>query len=69
MKQSSKIILRKVMNSAVTVFLVIILNFVLFRMMPGNPINTMVPNDPKIPEEYKLSSSIDEYGLDQTRGT
>ena len=64
MKQSRKIILRKVMNSAVTVFLVIMLNFVLFRLMPGNPINTMVPNDPKIPEEYKLKL-IDDYGLDQ----
>jgi len=57
-------LLRKIMNSAVTVLLVIILNFVLFRLMPGNPVNTMVPNDPKIPEEYKLKL-IEDYGLDQ----
>ena len=50
------------MNSFITLMLVVMLNFVLFRMMPGNPINTMVPNDPKIPQEYK-EQLIEKYGL------
>ncbi len=50
------------MNSLITVMLVVMLNFVLFRLMPGNPINTMVPNDPKIPQEYK-EQLIEKYGL------
>jgi len=62
MKRSSKLVARKVMNSLITVMLVVMLNFVLFRLMPGNPINTMVPNDPKIPQEYK-EQLIEKYGL------
>jgi len=57
-------IIRKAVNSIITLFLVIILNFVLFRMMPGNPINAIVPPDPKIPAEYK-EHLVDEYGLDE----
>jgi peptide/nickel transport system permease protein len=55
--------IRKVVNSVITLFLVIIVNFVLFRMMPGNPVNVMVPSDPRIPSEYK-QMIIDQYGLD-----
>jgi len=53
---------RKIVNSVITLFLVIIVNFVLFRMMPGNPVNVMVPSDPRIPSEYK-EKIIAEYGL------
>jgi len=60
----TRIIIRKAVNSFITLFLVIILNFVLFRLMPGNPINAIVPPDPKIPAEYK-QHLIEEYGLDE----
>lgn len=62
MKRGTRVLIRKTLNAIVTLFLVIIINFVLFRMMPGDPVNFMVPNDPKIPEEYKLQL-IEEYGL------
>lgn len=62
MRRGTRVLIRKTLNSIVTLFLVIIINFVLFRMMPGDPVNFMVPNDPKIPEEYKLQL-IEEYGL------
>jgi peptide/nickel transport system permease protein len=62
MKRGTRVLIRKTLNALVTLFLVIIINFVLFRMMPGDPVNFMVPNDPKIPEEYKLQL-IEEYGL------
>jgi peptide/nickel transport system permease protein len=63
MKRGTRIMARKVFNSIVTLILVIIVNFILFRMMPGDPVNFMVPNDPRIPHEYKLEL-IEEYGLD-----
>ena len=63
-KAMTRIIIRKAVNSFITLFLVIILNFVLFRLMPGNPINAIVPPDPKIPAEYK-QHLIEEYGLDE----
>lgn len=59
----TRIILRKAMNSVITLFLVIILNFALFRLMPGNPVNMMVPPDPRIPAEYK-EHLIERYNLD-----
>jgi peptide/nickel transport system permease protein len=62
MKRGTRIMIRKVVNSLITLMLVIVINFVLFRMMPGDPINFMVPNDPRIPEEYKLQL-IEDYGL------
>jgi peptide/nickel transport system permease protein len=62
MKAMTRLILRKALNSVITLFLVIILNFVLFRLMPGNPINAIVPPDPRIPAEYK-EHLIEEYGL------
>ena len=63
MKRGTRALSRKILNSFITLMLVIIINFMLFRMMPGNPVNFMVPNDPRIPEEYKLQL-IEEYGLD-----
>ena len=62
MKHGTRVLLRKIVNSIITLFLVIIINFILFRMMPGDPVNFMVPNDPRIPAEYKLEL-IEEYGL------
>jgi peptide/nickel transport system permease protein len=59
-----KMVARKVLNSCITVFLVIVMNFLLFRVMPGNPLVTMVPNNPKISDEYKLKL-IDKFGLDE----
>jgi len=65
MRSANKMLARKIFNSLITLALVIMLNFVLFRMMPGNPINVVVPNDPKIPEAYKLKL-IEEYGLNDS---
>jgi peptide/nickel transport system permease protein len=58
------ILARKIFNSIVTIFLVLILNFLLFRVMPGNPLQFIVPQNPEIPEEYK-EKIIDKYGLDE----
>jgi len=62
MKNFRRIVLRKILNSLVTIFLVIIINFALFRMMPGDPLKFMVPSNPKFSEEY-LEGLVDDYGL------
>ncbi len=41
----------------------ILLNFILFRMMPGDPINFMISNNPKFGDELK-ERLIDEFDLD-----
>ena len=65
MKAMTRMIVRRALNSVITLFLVIILNFALFRLMPGNPVNAIVPPDPRIPAEYK-QHLIDEYGLNES---
>ena len=63
MKNVRRILIRKILSAFITLLLVIIINFALFRMMPGDPLKFMVPSDPKIPEEY-LEKLIDKYNLD-----
>jgi len=50
------------MNSLITIILVILLNFVLFRMMPGDPINFMISNNPRFGDELK-ERLIDDFDL------
>lgn len=62
MNRSTKFILKSVTNSLITLILVIILNFILFRMMPGDPINFMISNNPKFGDELK-ERLIDDFDL------
>ena len=63
MRNFRRIILRRSISLFVTFLLVICINFILFRMMPGDPLQFMVPADPKIPDDYK-EMLIERYGLD-----
>src|SRR4030042_615896 len=63
MANARRTILRKSFNSLVTVVLVAILNFFLFRVMPGDPLMRLRDN-PRLSEEFKLKM-IEEFGLDQ----
>ena len=65
MRDFRRILLRRVISLFVTFLLVICINFVLFRMMPGDPLQFMVPSDPKIPDEYK-KLLIERYNLDDS---
>lgn len=64
MRSSRRAVLRKVVNSTITLFLVIILNFALFRIMPGDPVRLVIPNDPKISPEF-IEQMKHDFGLDQ----
>ena len=63
MNRTVKFILKSATNSLITIILVIVLNFVLFRLMPGDPINFMISNNPKFGDELK-ERLIDEFDLD-----
>jgi peptide/nickel transport system permease protein len=63
MRNFRRILLRRFISLFVTFLLVICLNFILFRMMPGDPLHFMVPADPQIPDEYK-KMLIERYDLD-----
>ena len=63
MANALRLTARKAFNSLITMLLVIVLNFVLFRIMPGSPLMNLRSN-PALSEEFKLKM-IEEFGLDQ----
>lgn len=63
MRNARLAILRKVFNSSITLVLVAILNFFLFRVIPGSPLARLRDN-PRLPEEYR-EKMIEQFGLDQ----
>jgi peptide/nickel transport system permease protein len=58
------ILFRKVVNALITLFIVIALNFVLFHVMPGNPVRMMIPQKPNIDPAY-VDRMMEKFGLDQ----
>jgi len=56
---------RKFLQSLVTVFIVIIMNFFLFRIMPGDPIRVLI-RSPKISSEA-LERVREQFGLNESR--
>lgn len=63
MANALKLAARKAFNSFITLLLVIVLNFVLFRAMPGSPMMNF-REKPGLSDEFK-SNMIEEFGLDQ----
>jgi peptide/nickel transport system permease protein len=58
----SRYLLGKVVQAIGTVFLIVVLNFVLFRMMPGSPDRVLLRN-PNITEEVRAAART-RWGLD-----
>jgi len=56
--------IRKVSGAVITIFIMICANFVLFRMVPGDPVR-MLFKDPRVPAEIILAM-YDKFGLTGT---
>jgi peptide/nickel transport system permease protein len=56
-------LLKKIFQSIITIFLVLILNFFLFRVMPGNPLSMIVRNPNASPEAIEKIKHL--MGMDQ----
>ena len=63
MANALKLMARKALNSFITLLLVVVLNFILFRAMPGSPMMNLRTR-PGLPDEFK-DNMIEEFGLDQ----
>ncbi len=63
MRNMRWMIVRKAANSFVTILMVVIMNFFLFRVIPGDPLMNLRGNT-RVSEEYK-TEFIKEFGLDQ----
>lgn len=60
-----RILAKRLFNAFVTIVLIMILNYALFRVMPGDPAKLMTPRDPTTSEEL-YERNIKEFGLDKT---
>ena len=59
---SARYILRKLLNALVTILAIVILNFVLFRMMPGSP--ERQTRNPNLRPEV-IAANRERWGLDK----
>jgi peptide/nickel transport system permease protein len=67
-KSFRRIILKRLVNVVITIFGVIILNFFLIHWMPGDPIQNVIPKNPKfdvslkwkLQEQFHLNDSLGE---------
>jgi peptide/nickel transport system permease protein len=57
-------LIRKLMLSLVTLFVVVIINFVLFRILPGDPVRAVIGRNVKISAEVQQSLR-GQFGLDK----
>jgi peptide/nickel transport system permease protein len=55
---------RKVLGAAGTLLFVMLFNFVLFRVMPGSPVDTIARNQRLSPNE--IQALIEDFGLDRS---
>ncbi len=56
-------LLKKMMQAAVTIFLVLVINFFLFRIMPGDPLSMLIRNPNASPEAIEKAKEL--FGLGQ----
>ena len=59
------ILSRRVLNMVITIFGILSLNFALIHAMPGDPINNMIPKDPKFNDAIKWDL-VDRFHLNES---
>ena len=60
-----RVLAKRVFNAFVTIILIMILNYMLFRIMPGDPVKLLTPRDPTTsPETYERN--LREFGLNKS---
>ena len=58
------VILKKLFYSLITILIVLVFNYILFRVLPGNPLSMMMRNPKATPETIEAIKRL--YGLDQS---
>ncbi len=57
------VVIRRTVNALITIFGIIVLNYVLIRLMPGNPALTLCPRSPQYVQYCAYNTKL--WGLDQ----
>lgn len=59
-----RVLAKRLFNAFVTIIMIMLLNFALFRLMPGDPAALMTPRDPNVSDDVYLRN-VREMGLDK----
>jgi peptide/nickel transport system permease protein len=62
------IIIKRLINVAITIFGIMSLNFALIHFMPGDPVANVIPRDPKFPDALKWQL-IEKFHLNDSLAT
>lgn len=60
-----RVLAKRLINAAITIILIMAMNYVLFRVMPGDPVKLLTPRDPTTSNET-YERNIKEFGLDKS---
>jgi len=65
LKSFRQVLPKRVFNAFLTILMIMMLNFMLFRVMPGDPALLMVPRNPDQDTEALYQANVDRMGLDK----
>lgn len=64
MRKVLRVVIRRSVNAVLTIFGIICLNYVLIRLMPGDPSRSLIPHDPKYAGLAQYNITL--FGLDKS---
>jgi len=59
-----RVLAKRIFNAFITILLIMLVNFMLFRVMPADPVDMMTPRDPSTPPEVR-DRNIEVWGLNE----
>ncbi len=65
MASMRRVLGKRVLNAFITIVLIMLLNFLLFRVMPGDPARLLAPRDPNADTQAIYQNNLKEWGLDK----
>jgi peptide/nickel transport system permease protein len=59
-----RVLVKRLFNAFITIVMIMALNYILFRVMPGDPARLLVPRDPNADTQAIYERNLKEFGLD-----
>ncbi len=61
-----RVLAKRLFNAFITIVMIMVLNFFLFRVMPVDPAALMIPRNPDLDTERIYQENIDKFGLNES---
>lgn len=61
-----RVLIKRLFNAFITIVMIMALNYLLFRVMPGDPAKLLVPRDPNADAQAIYERNLEEFGLNKT---